>query len=328
MPGAPDSPGPIGVIGRTPDAGWSGRSSWDSRRPLRVREKGSTLAWSRKERRGSAQSQARGPRRPDDPAAPAPGLALRGAGPPRAAGPRPPGSLCPGPAAGNVGRRHPRPVVRPQPRGLTASTACCRMEVNLENILSWTAAASPGRPESSSIRRRRPAAAPPGPLQSEGRCGAGRDEQGRGAGRPGRFRCVRAARRLRRARRRGGRRGGRSGADSGPRDAPAAVAPAPASALASDTVAARLGFLPPALPAAACRCAAAAWGGPRQARRTLWLGGRTPRGREEAPREVAQLRLGPESGLAAAASVSCPHTVMLTFKKHSRSHCDLSLQWK
>ncbi|XP_044896657.1 translation initiation factor IF-2-like [Felis catus] len=87
-------------------------------------------------------------------------------------------------AAGSVGRRHPRPVVRPLPRGLTASTACCRMEVNLENILSRDCSSlSRDDLESSSIRRRRPCCGCRG--GSRVKAGAGGEDEQRAEAGPG-----------------------------------------------------------------------------------------------------------------------------------------------
>lgn len=58
------------------------------------------------------------------------------------------------------------------PRGLTASTACCRMDVSLENILSRDCSSfSRDDLESSSMRRRRPCCGCPG--RSRVKAGAG-----------------------------------------------------------------------------------------------------------------------------------------------------------
>ncbi|XP_054371499.1 uncharacterized protein LOC129046739 isoform X2 [Molothrus ater] len=70
----------------------------------------------------------------------------------RGAGPGP----SPRPAFGARPGSHPRRGVAGPAGGLTASTACCRMEVNLENILSRDCSSRCREDlESSSIRRRR-----------------------------------------------------------------------------------------------------------------------------------------------------------------------------
>lgn len=143
-------------------------------------------------------------------------------------------------------RPPPSPACRaPAARGLTASTACCRMEVNLENILSRDCSSlSRDDLESSSIRRRRrPCCGCRG--RSRLKAGAGAEDEQRAAAGPARpLRVCAGPRQLRRVLGPGGRRGGRSARASGPRDAPAAAVGHGGS---------RRGFLPPALPAAACR---------------------------------------------------------------------------
>lgn len=127
----------------------------------------------------------------------------------------------------------------------------------------------------------------PGPLQSEGRCGAGRTSRGPRRARPGRFRCERAARRLRRARRRGGRRGGRSARTLGPRRSSgggSGFGSGSGSGPGLDTVAARLGFLPPALPAAACRGRRRGLGRPPPGQADPAAGRQEAAGAGEAPR--------------------------------------------
>lgn len=122
-------------------------------------------------------------------------------------------------SSASLGRRHPRPVVPPAARGLTASTACCRMAVNLENILSRDCSSrSRDDLESSSMRRRRPCCGCPG----RSRVRPGRAGQGRRAGRAagpagpcgGYGRAIGAPRRLGpEPRREGKRRGRRSALD-------------------------------------------------------------------------------------------------------------------
>ncbi|XP_031508439.1 uncharacterized protein LOC108580473 [Papio anubis] len=151
------------------------------------------------------------------------------------------------PEAARKRRPPPSPACRaPAARGLTASTACCRMEVNLENILSRDCSSlSRDDLESSSIRRRRPCCGCRGRSRVKAGAGRGGPAEDRGRAWPGRFRCALAARRLWRA---PGRGGGEEGVRLG--------LGAPGSSGGGsgwDTVAARLRFLPPALPAAACR---------------------------------------------------------------------------
>lgn len=71
------------------------------------------------------------------------------------------------------------------PLGLTASTACCRMDVSLENILSRDCSSfSRDDLESSSMRRRRPCCGCPG--RSRVKAGAGGPGRGaEGGGRAG-----------------------------------------------------------------------------------------------------------------------------------------------
>lgn len=244
-PGAPLLSRPQGSNEATADPGREGPSSRGSPAHPPGGGSGPPPAPGWKQRAGSARSQARGPA---DPAAPDPGLAPRGEpGLPRA-GPRP--AALPGPA-GSVGRRHPQPAVRPQPRGLTASTACCKIEVNLENILSRDCSSlSRDDLESSSMRRRRPCCGCRG--RSRVKAGAGRGGRAEGRRRPGRPLQVcaggAAARAGGRARGRGGRGGRRRARTWAPRRSGGG-----SGGSGWDTVAAGVGLLPPAFPAAACR---------------------------------------------------------------------------
>lgn len=90
------------------------------------------------------------------------------------------------PRAGRERRPPPSPACRaPAARGLTASTACCKIEVNLENILSRDCSSlSRDDLESSSIRRRRPCCG----CRGRSRVKAGAERRGRAEGRrrPGR----------------------------------------------------------------------------------------------------------------------------------------------
>ncbi|XP_074401378.1 uncharacterized protein LOC141729705 [Zonotrichia albicollis] len=107
-------------------------------------------------------------------------LALRGPAGSSAGGQRGRGA-GPGPSSrlafGARPRSHPRRGVAGPAGGLTASTACCRMEVNLENILSRDCSSRCREDlESSSIRRRRRSrvrAACGGLAAGIGRAGAG-----------------------------------------------------------------------------------------------------------------------------------------------------------
>lgn len=89
------------------------------------------------------------------------------------------------PRAGRERRPPPSPGCRaPAARGLTASTACCKMEVNLENILSRDCSSlSRDDLESSSIRRRRPCCGCRG--RSRVKAGAERGGRAEGRRRPG-----------------------------------------------------------------------------------------------------------------------------------------------
>ena len=293
----PDSPGPIGGIGRPPIRAGSGRSSRGLPPALLEREKGLQAGPEQEGEQGVRSEPGPRPPAPRRPRSARPGpRSFAGPGTPRAAGPRPPGSLCPGPAAGNVGRRHPRPVVRSQPRGLTASTACCRMEVNLENILSRDCSSfSRDDLESSSIRRRRPCCGCRG--RSRVKAGAGQGGRAEGQGGPGPAASGVSGRRGGSGGR-GDVAGGEEGVPRGlwARDAPAAVAPASAPVRAPAPAWTRWqlgsGSFRPLCPPRPVGGAAAAWGGPRQARQTLRLGGRTPRGRERHPEAAAGLGSG------------------------------------
>lgn len=255
----------------TPDPGRSSRGPLPT---LPSEGKGSTPAQGKKDSRGSAQSQARGPGAPAPPAAPARGLA-----PPRGRGRRGPGRgrrALPGPAGER--RPPPSPACRaPAARGLTASTACCRMEVNLENILSRDCSSlSRDDLESSSIRRRRPCCGCRG--RSRVKAGAGRGAQAEGRSGPGRAASGVSPRR--------GGSGGRWDVAGGEEGVPRGLwAPRRSGGggggSGSDTVAAPLKLLPPALPAAACRGRRRGPGRPRQAGPALPRGGGTPRGREK-----------------------------------------------
>lgn len=85
------------------------------------------------------------------------------------------------PRAGRERRPPPSPACRaPAARGLTASTACCKIEVNLENILSRDCSSlSRDDLESSSIRRRRPCCG----CRGRSRVKAGAERRGRAEGR-------------------------------------------------------------------------------------------------------------------------------------------------
>ncbi|XP_047409276.1 uncharacterized protein LOC124985011 [Sciurus carolinensis] len=130
------------------------------------------------------------------------------------------------------------------------------MEVNLENILSRDCSSlSRDDLESSSMRRRRPCCGCRG--RSRVKAGAGGEQKQRPRrAQPCRF-GVRAAAA---ARGRGGRLGGRWARTRAPRICGGG------GGGGSDTVAARLGFLPPVLPAAACRGRRRGPGRPRPGR--------------------------------------------------------------
>ncbi|XP_039409522.1 translation initiation factor IF-2-like [Corvus cornix cornix] len=133
---APSSPG----TPEPPRRRWG--DSFPSRAPCGARPGSSASAFPA---RGRAEPGAGA--RPAGPAGSSPG-GQRG----RGAGPDP----SPRPALGARPGSHPRRGVAGPTGGLTASTACCRMEVNLENILSRDCSSRCREDlESSSIRRRR-----------------------------------------------------------------------------------------------------------------------------------------------------------------------------
>lgn len=235
----------------------------DPRRPRARRTAGGPLR-----ARPEAPALRRPPQRP-----------ARGLAPPRGRGRQGPGRgrrALPGPAGER--RPPPSPACRaPAARGLTASTACCRMEVNLENILSRDCSSlSRDDLESSSIRRRRPCCGCRG--RSRVKAGAGRGAQAEGRSGPGRAASGVSPRR--------GGSGGRWDVAGGEEGVPRGLwAPRRSGGggggSGSDTVAAPLKLLPPALPAAACRGRRRGPGRPRQAGPALPRGGGTPRGREK-----------------------------------------------
>lgn len=198
----PDSPVPTGGIGRPPTRA-GGLVLPGTPAHTRERRKGLHAGPEQEGEQRVRSEPGPRPRRPHDPAAPAPGLA-----PPRGRGRRGPGRgrrALPGPA----GER--RPAAIP---GLSCarSPRPYRLHGVLqdggelgEHPVPGLQQPLPGRPGELLDPPPPPLLRLPGPLQSEGRCGAGRTSRGPRRARPGRFGCARAARRLRRALRRGGR---------------------------------------------------------------------------------------------------------------------------